>query len=205
MSAFAIIVGGDSLLLVAPALALVAFGVLAFGLAASVRYGVGVRRAAAAVAMVLGFALFAPRVGQRDRTESTAIGALRAIVSGEWAYASINEGYYDTLQCLAAPSCVPSKRGGQNAFLDPELAAAKERRGYRFEFHAGPKAERESDKRRSRSAMTRFAVVAIPMNPGTAQHRAFCADDTGTIYFTRGGTVPRVDGGRCLDTANPLR
>ena len=163
------------------------------------------KRATAAIAVVFAFAVFAPRVGERDRSEATAIGAIRAIVSGEAGYASINEGYFGTLDCLAAPSCVRGTLGGSNAFLDPELAAAKERRGYRFEFHAGPKAERESEQRRSRSAMTRFAVVAIPVNAGAPQHRAFCADDRGTIYFTQDGTVPRVDAGRCLDTANPLR
>lgn len=153
--------------------------------------------------VVLCTLVFTVRVGERYRPESTAIVMVRAIVSGESTYASVNDGYYDTLECLANPSCVPGARA-QQPFVQPELVAMKEVRGYRFEFHAGPAAEARSDQRRSRSAMTRFAIVAIPLTASTEQ-RAFCADDRGTIYVTGGGAVPRVDRGRCLDADNPLR
>ena len=165
---------------------------------------VGVRRAIVAVVLLWTFALTTRRVGEGDRAEPSAIGAVRAVVSGELAYASINEGYYDTLECLSAPTCIPGV-GGHSAFLQPDLAATEERFGYRLEFHAGPRAESGSEQRRSRSAMTRFAVVAVPLNPWAAQRRAFCGDDRGPIYFTRGGTVPRVEAGRCLDTGSPIR
>ena len=164
----------------------------------------GVRRAAAVVVLLCALALGAPGVGEPDRPESTALGVIRAIQSGELAYAAINGGYYDTLECVAGPSCVPGVRSAR-AFVDPDLAAARERRGYRFEFHAGPAPAPGSDERRSRSAVTRFAVVAIPLAAQAAEHRAFCGDDTGAIYFTRVGTVPRVEGGRCLDTAGRIR
>jgi hypothetical protein len=166
----------------------------------------GVRSALIAAVVLCTFALTARNVGEpdRDRAEPGAIGAVRAIQSGELAYASINEGYYDTLECLAAQSCVPGVRG-ERAFLDPDLAATKERNGYRFEFHGGPRAEPRSDQRTSRSAITRFAIVAIPLNPRPVQRRAFCGDDTRSIYFTSGGTVPRVEAGRCLDTENSIR
>ena len=74
---------------------------------------------------------------------------------------------------------------------------------YQVQFHPGPTAERESGKQ-SPTAMTRFAVAAVPTDPMTSRRRAFCADDWGTIYVTTSGTGP-VDIGRCLDTSSPLR
>jgi hypothetical protein len=169
-----------------------------------VRYGVGVRRTVAAAALVLALIVFAPRAGEPDRTESIAIGTLRAVVSGEKAYASANNGYFDTPACLAAPSCVPGTDRRVQPFLAPGVATGSERRGYQVQFHPGPKAERESA-RQSPTAMTRFAVVAVPTDPITSRRRAFCADDRGTIYVTAGGTRPHVDVGRCLDTSSPFR
>ena len=162
----------------------------------------GIRRAAAAIVVLCTFVLTSARVGEGDRTEARAIAAIRAILSGESAYASIH-GFYDTLECLSSPSCIPGVEG-QERFLQPYLAVAQERHGYRFDFHAGPKAESGSDAPRSPSAMTRFAVVAIPLDHGS-QRRAFCGDDRGFIYFTTAGRMPRVDRGRCLDTGSPIR
>jgi hypothetical protein len=162
------------------------------------------RKTVAAVGSVLILGVCAPRVGQPDRTESMAIGGLRAIVSGEQAYASAN-GYYDTPACLAEPSCVPGVDRPSDRFLAPDVTPAIERQGYRLVFHAGPKAGRLSERQRSPSAMTRFAVAAVPVNVYGAVRRAFCADDRGTIYFTSEAAGPRVDEGRCVDTTHPLR
>jgi hypothetical protein len=162
-----------------------------------------VRRTVATLAVILGLAVFAPRVGERDRTEAYVVGVLRAIVSGEMAYAS-TYGYYGTLACLASASCVPDARIAEPAFLSPDLAAAKERRGYRLEFHEGPRAPAPSDSLRSRPRMTAFAVVAFPVNPGAGKRRSFCADDRQLIYVTPEPSIPRVEAGRCVDTANLL-
>ena len=171
----------------------------------AVRFGVGVRRTAAAAAIALPLIVFAPRVGEPDRTESTAIGTLRAVVSGERAYASANRGYFDTPACLAAPSCISEADPRARPFLAPNMASGLfERQGYQVQFQPGPKADRQSDKQ-SPTAMTRFAVVAVPTDPLTSRRRAFCADDRGAIYVTAGGTRPQVDVGRCLDTSSPLR
>jgi hypothetical protein len=150
------------------------------------------------------FALAVPRVGEPDRSEARAISAIRAIVFGESRYASMNGGYYDTLECLAVPSCLPGVRG-VTPFVAPNLATSRGYGGYRVEFHDGPKAELESDDRMSRSSMTHFAVVAVPLQPNTARHRAFCADERQLIYVTPAGLVPRVEDGRCLDTTDTLR
>jgi hypothetical protein len=141
-----------------------------------------VRRTAAAAFIGLALIVLAPRVGEPDRTEAVAIGTLRMIVSGEQAYASANDGYFDT----------------------PAVASSSEHGAYQVQFHPGPKAARESGEQ-SPTAMTRFAVVAVPTDPMASRRRAFCADDRGTIYVTIGGTRPRIDSTRCLDTSSPLR
>lgn len=158
-----------------------------------------------AATIVTALIVFAPRAGEPDRTESIAVATLRAIVSGEKAYASANEGYFDTPACLATPSCIPGTARGSRPFLAPGVIIGSERRGYQIEFEAGPKAAQESGRQRSPSAMTGFAVVAIPTTPMTSRRRAFCADDRGTIYVTSGGTRPAVAAGRCFDTSSPLR
>jgi hypothetical protein len=153
---------------------------------------------------MLGLAVFAPGVGERDRAESNAVSVLRAIVSGERTYASMNGGYYETLACLAFPSCVPGPRGDPRAFVSPDLATVKERLGYRFEFHEGPGGKPSFDSLPPRSGLTSFAAVAFPVNPRDGKRRSFCTDDRQLIYVTPEPTIPRVEAGRCVDTANLL-
>jgi hypothetical protein len=159
------------------------------------------RRATATLVVLCGLAVFAPPIGEhRNQNEASAIGALRAIQSAESLYASANGGHYDTLQCLITP-CEPGTGG---SFLDSSWVAG-ERRGYRLEFYPGPKMHPGSGQRTSRSAMSGFAIVARPLDSEAGTGRVFCGDASGSIYVTAHGTVPRVDAGRCLDTASPLQ
>jgi hypothetical protein len=156
------------------------------------------------VVMLCTFAVTTRRVGEGDRTEASAIGTLRAIQSAELAYATMSGGYYGSLDCLTSVNCL--ERGDHAALLAPGLAELRERNGYQFEFHRGPRPDR-MDARDSTSAttrMTRYAIVAIPLSGGSARRRAFCGDDTGRIYVTRGDAVPRVEAARCADTSTPL-
>jgi hypothetical protein len=162
----------------------------------SAKYPVVVRRAGATAVALFAAVFWAPRIGEPDRTEAGAIAAVRAIISAELAYASFNNGYFDTLHCLESGSCAP-RQLPRGPFLEPHFST-RERRGYRVEFHAGPKPESPRD-RVSPSAMTGFAVVAIPSNP-QLQHRSFCGDNRGTIYLVGSGAMPLVESGRCVDT-----
>lgn len=168
------------------------------------RLDVGVRTTAAVAAVVLALILWAPRVGEPDRSEAIAIGRLRAILSAEQAYASANSGLFNTPACLAMPSCASGTDQPVRAFLGPGVDTGLDRGGYYVQFHPGPKAERPT-RRDSSTALTRFAVVAIPTDPRASGRRAFCADDRGTVYVEVGGVEPRVEAGRCLDTRSPLR
>ncbi len=165
-------------------------------------YGVGVRRAVSAIAIAVGLAVFAPPIGEADRTEGRAISALQDTASLLALALAKDPAAYDTLACLAAPPCIPSQGDGM-PYLDGRWQLPQGSR-YRLYFHAGQQAGPVSD-RGSRSTMTRFAVVAIPVNLAATQYRSFCTDDRDQVYSTAAGTVPRVEDGRCFDTGNRLR
>jgi len=163
----------------------------------------GSHRLGFAAAFAITFAVSGQHIREPDRSQAIAIGTIRAITSAESAYAAVNGGIFDRLECLAGPSsCVPAA-GRENPFID-RLARTTEH-GYRFEFFNGPLARSDADVPRSKSAMTRFAVVAVPLESQRGQRRAFCADDRQVIYITASGAAPRVADGRCLDATDPLR
>jgi hypothetical protein len=161
-------------------------------------------RGAIAIIVFLGtFAVLAQRIGEPDRSEGIAIATIRTIVTAESSHVAVY-GYYDTPECLAvAPRCA---RGSalQSGFYHPYLLMTGQTHGYHIEFLAGPKAESAEDRRGSPSAMTQFAIVAVPFISGPRRYRIFCVDDRQTIYVTWEGK-PRVDRGRCLDTTQLLQ
>ena len=161
-------------------------------------------RKCAASVVVLGAMLAWPRpIGDRQTGEPRAIAALKTIAMTEIVYASVY-GYYDTLECLAKSRCVPGQPADQDPFLSPELLATTNEHGYRIAFFPGPSANDAGVPRRSRSAMNRFAVTAVPVGAASSKLRAFCTDESATIYVVAAGAIPHVADGRCLDVANPL-
>jgi hypothetical protein len=139
--------------------------------------------------------------------EAAAIGDTRTVISAEAAYAGANGGYYDTLECLASPSgCLPSSSGAQRAFLDPTLAQASVKAGYRRELHLGPAVDPSMLTRPvSPSSVTAFAYTAVPLNKGQTGIRSFCGDDRGILCFRADGSDPVVIDGRCSDPCSVLR
>jgi type II secretory pathway pseudopilin PulG len=54
--------------------------------------------------------------------ESGVIGDVRTVISAQFAYASANGGFFDGLECLAAPSdCLPDYPAGGPIFLGAEF------------------------------------------------------------------------------------
>jgi hypothetical protein len=164
--------------------------------------GRALKRASAAIVVLATFAVTSERIRDPDRSEASAIGALRAITSGESFYSSVNGGYDDTVDCLRSAACIPGIHG--SAFLSPNLTQRGEFRGYRLTFYPGPPAPHDDVARWSPSSITRFAIVATPIPSATQSRRSFCSDDRQLIYVTI-DAVPRVENGRCLDVDNPLR
>jgi hypothetical protein len=163
------------------------------------------RRAAAVVVFLGTFAVLEERIRESNHAEANGIGLIRAVISGESSYAAAY-GYYDRLECLASPrSCVPGVTS-PTQFVPPDVATSRgEIRFYRFELHAGPRATSAGGSSKSPSAMTRYAVVAVPLISSPRKYRAFCGDDRQVIYQTTDGAVPRVADGRCVDTTHVLQ
>jgi hypothetical protein len=154
-------------------------------------------RLALGASVLLGvLVLTTARVGRRDSPESAVIGGLRAVISAQHEYASHNDTYCGTLECLAVPA-----PGRQTPYVSPDVRAWLARRGYLLEFYAGP---REGGPRSGSPGVRDFAVVAVPVGPDRAARRAFCADAGSVIYVTH-GTAPRVEAGRCVERANTLQ
>ena len=153
--------------------------------------------AAAVIAVLAGVAL-----GERDRAESRAIGRLRAIVSAQQAYAALHDGRFTSLECLANPACA-APVGDRRVMLDPALAVLGAADGYAFLLDSMAVADALAPPAFGGPSLRRFAVAARPLEP--ARHgRAFCADDSGVIFVTKGGALPQVAGGRCIDRSTPL-
>jgi type IV pilus assembly protein PilA len=130
--------------------------------------------------------------------ESSAIGDLRTVITGEAAYQSANGGYYDTLECLAAPQgCVPGYPATGPAFLDAVLASGQDKAGYARTFHPGPAPDQVDSRVHSPSSLTAYAYVLSPRVHGQTGIRAFCGDHTGVICYTGGGSPPVPRDGTC--------
>jgi hypothetical protein len=151
--------------------------------------------------LVLAFAIAAPPVGEGDRSESIAIGLLRAVTSAEASHFE-NHGRYATLDCLVL------RPGRSGPLLNPLVARLEPHAGYRFEFYHAPALDGPPARgagRRCTAAIRSFAIIATPATRHGSRYRSFCADGRNTIYVTPAGQVPRVEGARCADTSTPLR
>ena len=138
--------------------------------------------------------VFPPRVGEERPVDAEAIGVLRAVVTAEQGYAARHRGRFTTPSCLSAAACA----GGDAPMLDPAVATLPDRGGYRFTFH--PVASAGADSR----ALTGYAITARPIDEAASHLRAFCADDSGQIVWSRAAVPPTVRDGRCHTTARRL-
>lgn len=161
-----------------------------------------VRQVASGLLILTVVLVNAPAVGERDRTEHRAITLLRAIQTTEAAHFA-NNGYYDTLQCLASEPCVGPRSGGAayQGLISADVAALKDYHGYALYFFAGPRSG-VPPKSPFATPLTDFAMVLVPK--GEPARSAMCGDRTGSIYLTPGTRTPRVRDGRCLETSRVL-
>jgi Zn-dependent protease with chaperone function/type II secretory pathway pseudopilin PulG len=113
--------------------------------------------------------------------EAATIGDLRTLVSAEAAYES-RAGSYGSPECLAAPSqpgCLAGYAAGQPTFLDPVLASASTKSGYRRTFVRGPAKPTQANPQGFASC----CYGAVPVQLGQTGVRSFAADQTGRICF----------------------
>lgn len=135
--------------------------------------------------------------------EASAIGTLRAAVSGEAAYQA-QYGVYDRPECLVMVAACGMPAGGA-PYLDSSFSSRFEKSGYLIEFDAGAAVSAEDARSRglSTTSVTEYAFIATPVTPGSTGIRSFCADSTGQMCFT--STALAVGGGRCPADCEPLR
>jgi hypothetical protein len=132
--------------------------------------------------------------------EAAALGDVRDVIMAEAQYQKVNAGYFDRLECLAAPeTCIPGHHGP--SVIADRLLSAPEDKGYRRVFHPGPRAEPTPAKASPTSLMA-FAYVATPISPGKSGVRTFCGDATGIICHATGPVVPEL--GVCPADCKPF-
>ncbi|MGH9239091.1 MAG: type IV pilin protein [Vicinamibacterales bacterium] len=149
----------------------------------------------AIVGVLAAIAIISLARARQSGNEASAIGAVRAIISGQAAYASsCGAGGY-------AQSNADLGRGpaGGAAFISPDLekadVPATAKSGYTIDVNDSaepgnadvlPAAETCNGSAASSRAM--FHVAADPLSPGVTGTRSFGSDRRGTIYFSV--TVP---------------
>jgi type II secretory pathway pseudopilin PulG len=140
-------------------------------------------------------------------SEAAAIGDIRTVISAQAQYASVNGGFYDTLECLASPpGCLPGNTANARRVIDPALAQATVKQGYRRTLHLGPAVDPAQLRRPvSASSVVAFAYVAVPVTVGQTGVRSFCGDDRGLICYKADGSEPPVENGRCADPCTSIR
>jgi hypothetical protein len=126
-------------------------------------------------------------------------GTIRTVISSEAAYANLNAGRYDTLECLHEPAkCLPAYPEKGPRFFLKSVFLTPVRHGYVFTFHEGPPAPGGP----SRSAIESFVYTAVPVEVGRTGRRAYCGDSRGVICSTPDGQTPRIVDGECA-TSTP--
>jgi hypothetical protein len=147
--------------------------------------------------MVAGIAVPSLLRARVSANESATIGDLRTVISAQAAYQSASGGFYGEMACLAEPKLCLSGYAGP-VFLNPELATAKEKSGYRRVFHAGPPGQ-------APGSVTAYAYTASPLQQGQTGVRSFCGDASGLICFDPNGAEIFPERGACPSTCTPLR
>lgn len=134
----------------------------------------------------------------RERVK-IALHDMRAVLSAEESYRSVNGGFYDRIECVATERpCIPGYPATAPTFLDPAVARPV-KDGYRRSFHAGPPADPGEILRAkaSPSSLQGFAYMAVPFDGDLRGAAAYCGDHTGRLCATGDGVEPVVRDGRC--------
>jgi len=138
--------------------------------------------------------------------EASAIGDTRTLISAQAAYQHANGGFYDTVECLAAPTgCIPNYPATGPKFVGPEFATPV-KAGYRRSFHPGPAASGSgAGTSFSRSSLQAYAYVAEPVTPNQTGVRSFCGDASGMVCSVLRGPMPEIVAGSCPSGCAPLQ
>jgi hypothetical protein len=144
------------------------------------------------------------RPGRPINGEAETVLNLRALLSAQRTYASINSDLFEgRIECLAKPQLCRPYPSSAPPFIHPEEVPAEGGAKGGFLFLYFPETWQASilEERPdiSRSSVKAFAVVAVPLPwlRGTTEGRSFCVDSRGVLCSTETGVVPEVRNGEC--------
>jgi type IV pilus assembly protein PilA len=132
--------------------------------------------------------------------ETAAIGDIRAVISGEHAYAASNGGVYGTITCLGDPVPCGFATGTQ-PFIDSQLASLGAKSGYARSFAGGTASAGSVD-----PGVATFVYVATPVSHAQTGNRGFAGDNSGVICADQTGAIPPTVATVSLDPGcSPIR
>jgi type II secretory pathway pseudopilin PulG len=139
--------------------------------------------------------------------ESATLGDIRTLISAQAAYASANQGFYDSkLTCLTVPSaapCIPSYTSSMPTFLDSALASQSAKAGYNRVFSSGLIIG--TNPRASPTSTFVYSYDATPVVVGVTGVRGFAGDYSRRVCFTPNGTPVGTFGGQLPANCRELR
>jgi hypothetical protein len=120
--------------------------------------------------------IFDSHAGLRQN-ESAAVGSLRRIHDLQTKYAASrpNEGFACDLQRLRPVENVTSAYDPTKNLLSGEWS------GYKFVLTGCTPTKR--------GVVVRYEITAVPSAPGLTGVRAFCADESGTVFYAENGSA----------------
>jgi prepilin-type N-terminal cleavage/methylation domain-containing protein len=113
--------------------------------------------------------------------ESSAIGSLRAVISGEIGYSSAcgNNSYASAFATLGVPP-----PGGSQPFLSTDMTGAvnPQKSGFVYSLAAGAGSAAGAADCNGTATITTYYASAVPLTPGTTGNRAFATNTAGAIW-----------------------
>jgi hypothetical protein len=133
-----------------------------------------------------------------------AVVQIKQLQRAQAAYASLNEGYYDRLECVLTPAmCIRNGDERNKAVLLDQSFVPPQRHGYTFllQMFGTPAARSDTA---SATSMRGYSYRALPSEE-SGDRTAYCGDETGLICaFDAKTTNDRGNGGRCPATCRPI-
>jgi hypothetical protein len=134
---------------------------------------------------------------------SVAVKQINQMQQAQAAYASLNEGYYDRLECVLTPAmCIRNGDERNKAVLLDSSFIPPQRYGYTFLLTtSGEPATRSATA--SATSMRGYSYRAIP-SAESGDRTAYCGDETGMICAFDARTADGGNFGRCPATCRPI-
>jgi HEAT repeat protein len=131
-------------------------------------------------------------------SESFVLQQVTRLLEAQGSYWQANGRFAARLECLERDARCAGDRDRSGPYLGAVMTSQFPYHGYRRRFEPGIPAPRPTGVPADQSAgLTSFAYLVEPEAPFESGIRTFCADETGTICFTRDGRAPETTNGRC--------